>query len=336
MRWLYSTLFLSFLLLPCCVKKHNEANRVDSAFIDTTKNKSATNDSLIHNPQWFLVGSEIKMKKYFFFIDSVVNLYPALSNNELGEYALVHHNSWIIDSLRATDYYFQKRKGKFQQDQAEEIILHKGDTLLIPDNHTIESILMRLRSNYIDVNIPEFKLRLIQNQDNLFVFKVRVGRNAEEYLESLGRVVNQQTPTGKGKIIKVWRAPVFYDLHTGIKLEETKRDDRKTTRMPSIPSLEPSINGVRYGSMFHATTNLKTIGKAYSNGCIGLRESDMWSLYYYAPVGTKVVLRYDLEVVNQRKDTVRLKDIYHLSEKKMNTQTYDFNLQDSVYRSLRK
>jgi L,D-transpeptidase catalytic domain len=315
MRWSFIILFLIFSALSGCIKVQHDANRVDAKFSDTAKSDSTTSDSLFLKPELIVVGREITMKKYFAFIDSVVNLYPALSDTELGEYALVHYNSWIIDSLRATDYYFQKRKGKFQQDLSEEIILHKADTLLIPDKHIIDSILVKLSSNYIDVNIPEFKLRLIQNQDTLFAFKVRVGRYAEEYLEAVGRKVNQQTPIGKGKIIKVWRAPVFYDLHTGIKLEETKRDDRKTTKMPSIPSLEPSINGVRYGSMFHATTNLKTVGKAYSNGCIGLREADMWSVYYYAPVGSRVVLRYDLNVLNQKKDTVRLKDIYHLSEK---------------------
>ena len=77
--------------------------------------------------------------------------------------------------------------------------------------------------------------------------------------------------------------------------------------MPRIPWIEPQIDGHRFGHMIHPTTNPKTLGKAYSNGCIGTSEADAWRIYYYAPIGTKVNFRYDLIIENERGDTIQLK-----------------------------
>ncbi len=70
------------------------------------------------------------------------------------------------------------------------------------------------------------------------------------------------------------------------------------------------IDGHQYGQMVHPTTNPQSLGKAYSNGCIGTKEVDAWYIYYYAPIGTNVEIRYDLEVVDSKGDTLLLKDIY--------------------------
>jgi L,D-transpeptidase ErfK/SrfK len=77
--------------------------------------------------------------------------------------------------------------------------------------------------------------------------------------------------------------------------------------MPLIPWIEPKLGGRRTGQLIHPTSNPKSLGKAYSNGCIGTREADAWRIYYHAPLGTRVVVRYDLRVA----DTIRLKDIYN-------------------------
>jgi L,D-transpeptidase ErfK/SrfK len=82
--------------------------------------------------------------------------------------------------------------------------------------------------------------------------------------------------------------------------------------MPQIPWLEPAINGQRYGQMIHPTTNPRSLGKPASNGCIGLSEADAWKLYFYAPLGTKVHIRYDLQEINAAGDTIRYEDIYRL------------------------
>lgn len=255
---------------------------------------------------------DITMKHYFTFLDSVISKHPELSKTGLGEYILIHHNPWILDSIRSFDYYVQKKKGKFIYDLSQQIIFRKGDSIILPDSIAFAPTIHRLKSAQIDLNIPEYRLRVIEEGDTILTIPVRVGRNSEEYLELVGQLVNLRTPRGKGEIVKVLRAPIFYDLHTGAKYEKTKRDDGRYTIMPAIPSLEPSINGIRYGYMLHATTNINTLGKAYSHGCIGMSEADAWSIYYNAPVGTKVNFRYDLNVVNHHRDTLFLKDIYHI------------------------
>ena len=118
-------------------------------------------------------------------------------------------------------------------------------------------------------------------------------------------------PSTMGEIIRVNRKPAFYDPVTGKQFYYTKRDDHKTTLMPQIPWLEPAIDGRRLGQMIHPTTNPRTLGKAASNGCIGLSEADAWRIYVYAPVGTKVRIRYDLEEVDPKTgDTLRYPDVY--------------------------
>tara|TARA_R110000868_G_scaffold60723_3_gene185075 strand:+ start:2130 stop:2405 length:276 start_codon:yes stop_codon:yes gene_type:complete len=77
-----------------------------------------------------------------------------------------------------------------------------------------------------------------------------------------------------------------------------------------IPWIETQINGVRNGQMIHPTTNPETLEKAYSNGCIGTKEADAWILYYYAPLGTKITIRYDLQTYEEGRVVNVLKDIY--------------------------
>jgi len=80
--------------------------------------------------------------------------------------------------------------------------------------------------------------------------------------------------------------------------------------LPQIPFLETEINGMRNGQLIHPTTNPITLEKAYSNGCIGTKEADAWVIYYYAPVGTKIAIRYDLNIKDSMGKKIVLKDIY--------------------------
>ena len=79
--------------------------------------------------------------------------------------------------------------------------------------------------------------------------------------------------------------------------------------MPVTPSLTLELNYVISGQLIHATTNPHTMGKAYSNGCIGVNEQDIWYIFYYTPIRTKVEIKYDL--YPEGKDSeVELQDIY--------------------------
>lgn len=265
-------------------------------------------------PVFTLVKNDIRMKNYFFFIDSLADT-SFHSRSILNEYLLVNANPWLIDSLRTLDYYTQKKKGVFIYDQAQQIILHAGDRLIIPDTAMRAAITQKLESSYLDVNIPEYTLRMIQGHDTLLTCPIRIGRDAEGYLDYYQRQVDFRTPVGEGEIKRVRRNPKYIDLQSGEEYKETNRDDGRRTKMPIIPSLEPSINGKLIGTLIHATTNPKSLGKAYSHGCVGTSEADIWFIYYCSPPGTKVRFRYDLEIKDANGKSAQLKDIYHLKTK---------------------
>lgn len=258
-----------------------------------------------------VVGYPITLGQYFPYLDTLINKYDTLLSYKIDEHILIRANPWVIDRLRNTDYYLLADQGEFCYDNRKRIILNLGDTLIIPDSLRTQKLCNDFDRTIIDVNIPEFKLRIIEGGKVKHNMLVRVGRNERKYLELAGREVDLRTATGEGYIYRIERNPIFINPSNGKRYYTTKRDDGKRTQMPQLPWLEPILNGIRYGHLIHPTSNPKTLGKAYSNGCVGLGEADTWLLYYHAPIGTKVVFRYDLEVVNEEEDTLVLENIYH-------------------------
>ncbi len=298
---------LLFLLISC-------RNSVSEQVVTTVNSRpDSTLEKVRYIPPLFtcIVPRDIRIKDYFRFIDTLVHRYDSLVPYPLTEHLLVRANPRIIDTLVETDYYRQKARGVIVYDQRKMTVLHRGDTLAIPDTLTARRLAEQIARTWIDINIPEYTLRIVEGEDTLDCMTIRVGQNKKRFQEALGREEDLRTQPGVGKIIRINREPkLFVDPHTGRKFTHTKRDDGLTTRMPLIPWLEPEINGVRLGQMIHPTTNPETLARAYSNGCIGLGEGEAWRLYYYAPVGTKVVVRYDLLLIGPQGDTTRLKDIY--------------------------
>lgn len=250
---------------------------------------------------------DIRIKNYFRFIDSIINSFNENKKLKLTEHILVRNNPWIIDRLVNTDYYKMIERDSFVYDQKEMIVLKKGSNIIFPDSITIDSILNSFNKTKLDLNIPEFKLRILEDTLCLHEFKVRVGKNQSRYLKMGNRITNLRTKIGNGIIVRHVRDPDYYNPVNGHKYYLTRRDDDKTTKMPQIPWLETEINGVRNGQMIHPTTNPITLGKPYSNGCIGVSEANAWIIYYYAPLRTKITIRYDLNVETSKPI---LKDIY--------------------------
>ena len=269
---------------------------------------------VLENRRLFAIPVEraVKIKRYFPYIDQIVQQYDSLVPYRLTEHILVRFNPWIIDSLAAMDYYLRKARGEVVLDQRELPVFHPGDTIYIPDSVAAAALQREIDSAWLDVNIPEFRLRVVRGAaDTLFSFPVRVGKNKKQFQKLLGKETDLRTQPGAGKIIKINRDPPwFLDPHTGEKFMETKRDDGRRTRMPLIPWLEPEINGRRLGQLIHPTTNPGSLNRAASNGCIGVGEYAAWYIYYYAPVGTSVRIRYDLLLVHAEGDTLRLEDVY--------------------------
>ena len=253
---------------------------------------------------------DITIENYFQFLDSIVKKYDSITTYKLNEHLLVRANSWIIDTLRNTDYYTMKARDSFIYNQKEMIAIPKGTSIVIPNSILAEKLRHSFQKTLIDINIPEFKLRIYEDSIKLFEFLIRVGSDEKKYLKMANRVLDLKTKTGTGKIVGHVRNPDYYNPVNGRQYFVTKRDDNKVTKMPQIPFTVTEINSVRNGQLIHPTTNPITLGKAYSNGCIGTKERDAWVIYYYSPIGTKINIRYDLNVTDENNKQVILNDIY--------------------------
>lgn len=273
--------------------------------------KSQTENYLLNNSvKSIVVSKDIIVKYYFQYLDSIVKNSNIDANYKLTEHLLIRFNPWIIDTLVTTDYYKMMEKDSFVYNQKEQIVLRKGSLLLIPDSLAVLELLNTFNKTYLDINVPEFKLRIVQDSIELFEFPVRVGRNEKKYLKMGDRITDLRTKLGIGTIVGHVKDPDYYNPANGQQYYLTRRDDDKVTKLPQIPWLETEINGVRNGQLIHPTTNPNTLSKSYSNGCIGTGEGDAWIIYYYAPINTKVIIRYNLKRINKEGDTLTLKNIY--------------------------
>lgn len=303
MKW-YNLLMLGILVFVSCKKENTVERPVELEVVEETTLE------VKEEPLIAIVPYDVPLGRYFSFLDTLLMKYDTLLPYQIDEHVLVRTNDWIINRLIDTDYYLMEEKGEFAYDNRQLVILHKGDTLVIPDSMATQQICDAIANTTLDVNIPEFKLRIRVGEKVKHTMLIRVGRNERKYLKLAGREVDLRTATGTGYIYRINRDPIFINPSNGRRFYTTQRDDGKRTRMPQLPWLEPELDGYRYGHLIHPTSNPKTLGKAYSNGCVGLGEADTWLLYYYAPEGTKVVFRYDLEVIDDQLDTIMLKNIY--------------------------
>ncbi len=270
---------------------------------------------LYHNllPLNVKIDRNIRVEHYFQFMDSFVKKYDSMTPYKLTEHLLVKSNPWLLDTLMNTDYYRRIALDSFVYNQRKMIALAEGTSITIPDTAVAVKLMHSLKNTYLDVNIPEFKLRIYENSLKLYEFPVRVGRHEKKYLEMSGRMEDLRTKKGDGIIIKHHKNPRYVNPVNNHEYVVTKRDDNRVTKLPLIPFLETEINGLRNGQFIHPTTNPVTLGKAYSNGCIGTRESDAWVIYYHAPINTKIHIRYDLNIIDDHGQAQKLKDIYGYS-----------------------
>ncbi len=295
------------IMVKLCFPQRNDVNLYSHVLGDKAL-------QLSHFKSYSIVNQDIKVENYFQYIDSIVKSHDSLTSYTLTEHLLVRANPWIIDNLKNTDYYIMKARDSFVYDQKKMIVLSKGDTISIPDENTAKKILDAFKNTRIDINIPEFKLRIFEDTVELYKFPIRVGRNEEKYLEMSGRIEDLRTKTGEGYIVNLIRNPRYVNPVTNQEYFVTKRDDNKVTKLPQIPFIEAEINGKRYGQLIHPTTNPITLDKAYSNGCIGTKEADAWVIYYYAPINTRISIRYNLKISDGNGGNITLKDIYNYSK----------------------
>ena len=268
---------------------------------------------LPESPCVFEVKEDITAKDYFKFMDDLVLLQNDILGYELNEYHIARTNPHLIEALAATDYYVGKEAGLKIEDPQAIVILKKGDSLTIPSEEEVATLNDKMALTSIDVNIPEFKLRILEAGKVMHEFDVRVGKNTSRYLAMAGRNVSLKTQPGVGTITRTAKDAKFINPRDNKHYKVTRRDDGVVTKLPNVPWLEPSLNGTRYGHLIHPTTNIRTLGKPASNGCIGTSEYAGWYIYFHAPIGTRVQFRYDLDVAGSEE---KLKDIYPGYEKR--------------------
>lgn len=256
------------------------------------------------------IERNIQVRHFFKYIDSVVTEAQKHVSYPISEHIIVRANPWVVARLVSFDYYDNMKQGRFIYDQDSLIVLAAGDGLLIPNEMLAKGIADTLAHTLIDVNIPEYRLRIYEYGNLKFTFHIRVGQNKSKYLGTIGRNLDLRTPLGEGYIYRISREPVFIKLDSGKRYYTTTRDDGKVTRMPMIPWLDPELDGKRPGAMIHPTTNVETLDQSYSHGCVGMAESAAWIVYYHAPIGTAVKYRYCLNVKDENGNDVVLKDIY--------------------------
>ncbi len=263
------------------------------------------------SPVAVLITDTIRMNSLHQFLDSLAVSYLPDTLRTLGHILLAAENPRLLNAIRSADYYRARQSsGAIIRDLDSAVALVPGTLFRIPDQEHATQMASRIRKNRIELNIPEFRIRLLNGPDTLCSCPVRVGRNERALLEVVGHEVDLRTPVGTGTIIRVRRHPVSVNLHTGEPYVITRRDDGIVTKMPDIPSFEPMLDGKRWGKMIHAATNQVTLGQPYSHGCVGVTEACMWTLYFMTPEGTAVSFRYDLEPGIQQGDSTRLPDIY--------------------------
>lgn len=258
----------------------------------------------------YTIERDIQVRHYFKYMDSIVSEAQKRVTYPVSEHIIVRANPWIIAKLVSFDYYENIKQGRFIYDQDSLIVLSAGQGLLIPNEERARGIADTLAHTLIDVNIPEYRLRIYEFDKLKFTFHVRVGQNKSKYLGTIGRSLDLRTPVGEGTVYRISREPIFIKLNSGKRYYTTTRDDGKVTRMPMIPWIDPELDGKKPGAMMHPTTNVETLDQSYSHGCVGMAESSAWILYYHAPIGTAVKYRYCLNVKGEDGSNVELKDIY--------------------------
>lgn len=308
-RLAYTLTLLSILLIVIAIAKLVEAKGPSEI-----KNLIST-EVFVEKPELnrtISINDTIRIAGYFDFMDTLICTYDSLTDYPLSEHLLVHANPWIIDTLAHTDYYTMIKRDSFVYDQRSMIVLRPNDTLLVPNTLQAKTILETFAKTWIDVNLPEYTLRIYQDSLLLLSLPIRIGQNRSKYLKMADRITDLKTKTGKGHIVGFTKNPDFYNPVTGKKFRYTRRDDGNTSLMPQIPWIETEINGVKNGQLIHPTTNPETLQKAYSNGCIGVKEADAWLIYYYCPLGTPIQIRYELNIRNANGTMTLLEDIYNL------------------------
>src|SRR5690554_2549259 len=167
-------------------EKSNNNNNIEIVETDSLKQEIA-------KPIEIVVNKDVPIRSYFKWMDGIVADYNQAHNYEVDEYIIVHNNKWIIDTLAHTDYYYLMDRGIFNEDSQSLLALTKNQVLVIPDSIQTQNIKAQLCNTSLELNIPEFRLRIIQNEKEIYKFPVRVGQTGKRYMAMAKATVDMRT-----------------------------------------------------------------------------------------------------------------------------------------------
>ncbi|MGB5500143.1 MAG: L,D-transpeptidase, partial [Maribacter sp.] len=156
-------LCLFMVYISASVKSENNSFRPERILhTEITENSRDTTRKII-SAYWIPIKQDVTISQYFQFMDSLVTAYDSLVPYPLSEHLLVRANPWIIDTLANTDYYRMTARDYFVYDQRKLFVLRASDSIMIPDSLSAAYIMDAFKKTSLDVNIPEFKLRIYQD-----------------------------------------------------------------------------------------------------------------------------------------------------------------------------
>lgn len=146
----------------------------------------------------------------------------------------------------------------------------------------------------IIVNIPEYRLTLVEDDRVIKTYVVAVGTHYE------------QTPTGTYLLLAKEMFPIWVP---GSKFEDK-------TPIPFGPENPLGTRWLEFAPAYgiHGTNKGWDINYPVSGGCIRMYNQDIEELYEHVEVGTPVIIQYETMVLEEKPDGLFLKvwpDIYH-------------------------
>lgn len=170
-------------------------------------------------------------------------------------------------------------------------------------------------SKFVEINIPEMKLRLYKRDknNNYLIEKM--------YYVAVGRK-SKRSPVGVGYIYT--KGTVYFKYKHGKKAGSIVSNAsispysrvKKPIDYSKIKGLFLDINNSR-NYVIHSTTEYWSIGAAVSSGCIRMRINDMLELYPLIPSGIKVFIKYDTVKIEEDKFSI-YPDYYGLDKNNIN------------------
>lgn len=137
---------------------------------------------------------------------------------------------------------------------------------------------------YIKINLPAFRLQLIQGDTII-----------REYPVGIGTAYNH-TPTGETHIINRLENPTYYPRNW----QQNNNDPIPPGEQNPVGTRWMGLSWPHYG--IHGTNSPDSIGRIVSQGCIRMHNRDVEELFNLVQVGTRVEIVYDLVEITKAQD----------------------------------